>query len=383
MYQPPPQNSVGASPSLAQPGALTDDPLSGPAARGTRVGRAREVGMVPERPARARVARAREPEWLLLSPAAARRPGAAAPRSRGRRACAPGARRTPPRRGRRAVVRRGTRPLRTVPESWAPSPERIPPRLPPGAAAAALPRLWLSGSSVSGDPRGVRREERRLRADARRERDVRVPPRRPFRVPPPLYPGSSPPSTGRSTARGRSSAIAQVVARRRDGAARARDRDAPGVGADRRAGGARRDAAPVPRLARRPRPTGSSSTACSPPRSSPARLAPPTSGARCRCTRARRGDRARHPLERPPAAPAARPRAIRRVARPAGPPDDRRGGVLVVVGAGAGPPRGGSSGQGGDRVRDDHDGHACALEGEQPGHVRRARVARSTGHGCR
>ncbi len=60
--------------------------------------------------------------------------------------------------------------------------------------------------------------------------------------------------------------------------------------------------------------------------------------------------------------------------RPAG-RDDRRGGARRRR-RGGGHRAVGRPEQGGDRVRDDHDGHACALEGEQPGHVRRARARR-------
>ena len=86
-------------------------------------------------------------------------------------------------------------------------------------------------------------------------------------------------------------------------------------------------------------------------------------------------DGARDPLERTPPAAAPGPRAVRRVACATRAPRGRggaprrrrrRGGDRAV----------GRPQPGRDRVRDDHDGHARALEGEQPGDVRRPRRRR-------
>ena len=75
------------------------------------------------------------------------------------------------------------------------------------------------------------------------------------------------------------------------------------------------------------------------------------------------------------AAAAARARPVRRVARsPAG--RAVAAAVLVVVGGRGGDRAVGRPQPGRDRLRDDHDRHARALEGEQPGDVRRPRARR-------
>ena len=102
------------------------------------------------------------------------------------------------------------------------------------------------------DPRGVRRQERPLRDDARRPRDVRLPPGRPVRVHPAavrLVPRGDLPAVRSLVARGR----ARTDRRRgRDRARRLRDRDAAPLARRRPRRRDDRDAPPVRRLARRP-----------------------------------------------------------------------------------------------------------------------------------
>ena len=308
--------------------------------------------------------------------------GRRARRSRAHPGAAPGARRTPPRPGRRAVVRRGRRPRRTVPGSWAASRNAYHARaVALVAAAAALPRLARARDRAGRHPRGVRREERHVRADARRERDVRVPARGLVRVHAAalrLVPGRR--STGRSSARGSSSASRRsplAVATALLVLAIGRHSR---LGPDRRDRGARRDAAPVPRLARRPRQSRDRRRA--PARRDRARSrCSPTTAARTWLAIAAGAvtglailSNARLLLLPLVVAPFAAWR-IRPGRRAVGRRRcwSWRPRLLVVAPWVA-------RNQVGDRLRDDHDGHARALEGEQPRDVRRprARVAGST-----
>ena len=309
--------------ALRQPGALAPDPLARIAAGRPGVRRAREVRVVAERAARRGLVRTTEPRLVVvLAGVRVRRPH----QRRDREAAgAP----LLQRRERRpdAVVER---PFDVTGDHGVPFRSRgrhrathTTPRGRPrrgGRRAAASPR---PRDRAGRHPRGVRREERHVRADARRERDVRLParglvrlhaaalrmvPRRPLLAARPLV--------GRRRARpGRP--------RRRHGAARARDRPAPRLGPDRRHRRPRRDAAPVPRLARRARQPGDR-------RPGPPRRARPPHAPRPRpaldLARDRRGRRrrARRPVERAPAAPASRRRAVRRVARAAGAASGRR-----------------------------------------------------------
>ena len=171
------------------------------------------------------------------------------------------------------------------------------------------------------------------------------------------------------------------MARRRPRPDRARGRDRadrPGhrppslVRPDRGDRGGRRDPAPVPRLARRPRQSRDRRRA--PTRrdraARAARPRPPFDVAR---DRSRRRHRARDPVERAAAAPPAGRRAIRRVADPAGTTCGRCS-AADLGGRGSRGRAVGLTEPGGDRLRDDHDGHARALEGEQPRDVRRPRA---------
>ena len=102
-------------------------------------------------------------------------------------------------------------------------------------------------------PRGVHREERRLRADVRRQRHVRLRPGRAVGVHAAalrLLPDPDLLVFGRSWRR---VGLAQIARRGRDRAARLRDRPPRRLAARRRGRGARRDAPAVPRLARRAR----------------------------------------------------------------------------------------------------------------------------------
>ena len=369
MYQPPPQKQRRLEASLAQPGALTADPLPGRAARadargsGSSSGRGARAARAPPRRAHAR-ARARP-----RSRPRPRRAGAAAPRSRSRRACAPGAPRTPPRRGRRAVVRRGTRRLRTVPESWARIAERIPTRRAPpggGRGGVAAPRS-CSRSSASRSSRPTSR-----RATTSRGRSSRAGPSASSRACPRRTrsrstPGSSPRSTGRSTALGRRRPRADRR-RRRDGAARARDRDAPRVACG---------PACWRRSSRRCTRTSSGTTSTSTARSSTGCSLPRSSCSPCVADE-------RRSLPRAPALGAVTGSPSlgnsRLLLLPlvlaayvawrvrAGRPRDRRGGARRRR-RGAGDRAVGRPQQGAGRVLRDHDRRARALEGEQPDHV--------------
>ena len=172
---------------LTQPETLLAHTLPGRAAGGTRVRRAREVRVVAERPAVARPrARGASHRSASSSPAAASggRMSAAIARPPGRCSWRRGERRpdlvversfdvardhcVPFRsRGRH----RATHTTRRSRPSWWPRRRR--------AAPLARPR-----DRAGRRPRGVRREERHVRADARLERDVRLPARRPLGVHP-------------------------------------------------------------------------------------------------------------------------------------------------------------------------------------------------------
>ena len=326
MYQPPPQKSVGARPRSRShaPSRRTRSPVAPP--RGPRVGRAREVRVVAERPARRRLARAGEPELLVGLARLRVRAAGAAPRSRdppGRRSwSAANAAQT------RSSSGRSTWHETTAYRSGVVG--GIAQRIPRGAAppgGGRAPRSRACSRSRSSASRSSRPTSRRATSSrgrsSRAARSASCPGSR-RRTRSRSTPGSSPALYWPLDRSWAVVGLAQVVVAVGDGAARARDRHAPRVGADRRDRGARRDAAPVPRLARHPRQPRD-------PRRAARRGDRPARAARVRAplaaagARARRGDRARDPLQRPPAAPAARPRAVRRVARPAGRPRDRRG----------------------------------------------------------
>ena len=129
-------------------------------------------------------------------------------------------------------------------------------------AASRRPSAARGARARAGDdPRGVRRQERPLRDDARRARHVRLPPGRSVclhAAPLRLVPRSALLALRPLVARGRARADRR---RRRHGARRPRDRDASALDGNGRRRGAPDDAPPVRRLARRPRRTGRSSTA--------------------------------------------------------------------------------------------------------------------------
>ena len=112
--------------------------------------------------------------------------------------------------------------------------------------------------------------------------------------------------------------------------------------------------------------------ACDRPASRSSPTSEPLPLARARDRGARRP---RDPRERAPRAAAARPGPVRRVAAPAAPRRDRRD-ALVVARRGRRRHAVGRPQRRRDRLPDDHDRHAGALEGEQPGDVRRARERR-------
>ena len=162
---------------LAEPGALAPHALAGLRPSRPRVGRAREVRVV------ARAGRAPRPRGRARASVSSFSPAAVIGRPHQRRdreaARAPllQTRRSAPRRGRRAVVRRGTRRLRTVPPSCAPSPTEVPSaqlHAPPHRSSdrrRSLPRC--RGSRRSRVERGTILEEfveksDTLRDDARR-----------------------------------------------------------------------------------------------------------------------------------------------------------------------------------------------------------------------
>ena len=374
MYQPPPQKSVGVRPRsrIHAPSRRTRSPVR--AAARPCVRRAREVRVVAECAARRRLARAGEPQLLVgLARLGVRRPQQRRDRETPRPALLERRERGPDAVVERSfdVARDHCVPFRSRGRHRATDTTRCGP---PGRCRRRPPAPARAGDRARADPRGLCREERRLRADARRERHVRLPARGPvgvhaaaLRLVPRRALLAARPLVGGGGAR-------TGAAGGRHGAAGARDRHAPRVRANRRARCARRDAAPVPRLARHPRqprdPGRAARGGDRPSRAARVRAPLAPAGARARC-----GDRARDPLQRPPAAPAARPGAVRRVARPAGRTRDRRGRARRRRRRPGDGPLGGSE-QGGDRVRDDHDGHARALEGEQPGDLRRAGARR-------
>ena len=223
---------------LAKPRALGD-------ARARRCRRPSAArGRAPSSACGGRAARARPP------PARARaRPLSSSPNagSAGRMSAAiakpPGrarlqAPRTAPRRRRRAVAPRGRRRPRTVPPTWRPSCAKLDDDASTGAlvvvARGGAPAARRARARARDDPRGVRRQERPLRDDARRPRDVRLPPRacRP-RTRSRCTAGSSPRSTCRSAARGSRSGSrrSSSPSRRRSSSSRsARGCARPGVG---------------------------------------------------------------------------------------------------------------------------------------------------------
>ena len=236
------------------------------------------------------------------------------------------------------------------------------------AAAAAAPAR--ARDRARADPRGLRREERRLRADARLERHVRLPARGPVGVHAAAL---------RVVPRGALLAARPLVGGRRARAGRwwrssrrcSCSRSAP----------TSRPCGPAcsPRSSRRCTRTSSgttststarSSTGCSRRRSSCSRCSR-TSAARCRCALGLGAvtglailSNARLLLLPLVLAPYVAWRV-----RP-GRPRDRRSGARRRRRRPGDRPVGRPE-QGRDRVRDDHDGHARALEGEQPGDLRR------------
>ena len=165
------------------------------------------------------------------------------------------------------------------------------------------------------DPRGLRREERHVRADARLERHLRLPPRGSLRLHAAslrVVPGGALLAARALLGRRRARADPR---RGRDCAARAADRPPPRLRVDRGRRGARGDTPSVSRLARRARqPRDPGRAPRRRDRSARARrLRAPLAPLRP-CHRRRRGPR--DPLERAAAPPAPRPRALRGVARP-------------------------------------------------------------------
>ena len=367
-----------------EPRTLAPHTLARGAARGPRVGRAREVRVMAERPPVGCLPGPGQPELLVVLPCLrVRRPD----QRRDREPSGPALlerREGRPDAGRRAVVRRDTRPLRTVPESWAASrngyqvrsspPRETGSRRRTGGRCGCAPAARRPRDRAGRDPRGVRREERHVRPDSRLQRHVRLPSRCPVRVHAAAL---------RVVPRGALLAARALVGRRRagpgrrrrrDGAARPRDRESPRDDQDRRDRRARRHAAPVSRVARRPREPRDPRRAprCRDGAARAPRVRAPIAPARARHGR---GRGARDPLQRPPAPAAPGARALRRVARATRTPRGRGGAPRRRRRRGGDRPVGRPQ-PGRHRVRDGHDGHARALEGEQPRDVRRPRRRR-------
>ena len=232
------------------------------------------------------------------------------------------------------------------------------------------PAASRARSRAGDDPRGVRRQERPVRGDPRRARDVRLSPRRAIRLHAAavrVVPRRSLPAVRPVVARGRARADRR---RRRHGTARPRDRRAAALPWSRPRRRAPHDASPVRRLARRPRESRGARRARTGAARAvhAARVREPLAddGRRDRLRRGARDSRERQARLLP-----SRDRFLRRGARSASP------------NAGGSSPRGRRSGarrralgrtqQGRGRLLRDHDRCSRAVEGEQPGHARRAR----------
>ena len=244
--------------------------------------------------------------------------------------------------------------------------------------AAASPRLAALACASAGDPRGVRRQERPVRHDARRPRDVRLPAGRPVRVHAAAL---------RLVPRRALPPVRPVVARRRHragrrrgahGARRPRDRHAASLARD-RASSPRcsttlhpyvvwHDVHAEPRGARRALRCAAHALRARRVRATVAPAAPrsraPSPGSRCSATRDSRSCRSRIAVY---VAWRIRPLSSRR----------RRPQRFVVGARGARRRAVGRAEPGSGRLLRDHDRRARTLEGEQP--ERRARSSQDGG----
>ena len=175
---------------------------------------------------------------------------------------------------------------------------------------------------TADDPRILRREERPLRADARLERNLRPAARSALGLhatPLRMVPGRAVLAARPELARRRARPDRRG---RRDGAARARDRQAPRLAPHRCDRGSHRHPPSVSRLARRPRQPGD-------PGRVPARLDHAARPDRTRAAfavvvrRPRCDDGCCDPRQLPPPASPRRPRGVRGVAAAGRPPDGR------------------------------------------------------------